>query len=411
MHVDTMRKIDYWAGVPLCFLGSLVTKIVSLIPIYKKPRNILLVELSEMGSTILVDPAMRKLQKELSANLHFVIFKKNKPSLDLLKTVPEENIFTIREDGLVPLIVDTFKFFVWTRQKKIDTVIDLELFSRFTALLTGFSGAVNRVGFHAFYNEGLYRGSMLTHRVAYNPHMHIAKNFIALVNALIVEKKELPFSKSHISDDEIVLACATIGESSKEAMRKKVASLCPAYNPATTRLVLFNANASDLMPLRRWPKPSYIALAKRVLEAYPDVVIALTGAPAERKGLQEIPDAIGSNRIVNFAGQTTFAELSALYEISEFMLTNDSGPGHFSAVTSMPSFVFFGPETPKLYGSLGKTTPIYAGLACSPCVSAANHRKTPCDDNVCMQVLSVDSVYDILKPSLETTRFGGVLDS
>lgn len=405
MHVDTMRKIDYWAGVPLCFLGSIVSKMTSLFERPTRPKNILLVELSEMGSTIIVDPAMRKLQRELGANLHFVIFKKNKPSLDLLRTVPEENIFTIREEGLVTLVADTLRFLVWSRARRIDTVIDLELFSRFTALLTGFCGAVNRVGFHAFYNEGLYRGSMLTHRVAYNPHIHIAKNFIALVNALLTDKKELPYSKTVITDEETVLATVTVPEEAKEAMRAKVAALCPAYAPATRRLVLFNANASDLMPLRRWPKSSYIALARRVLESYPDVVIALTGAPAEREGLQEIPDAIGSDRIVNFAGKTTFAELTALYEISEFMLTNDSGPGHFSAVTSMPSFVFFGPETPKLYGSLGRTTPIFAGLACSPCVSAANHRKTPCDDNVCMQVLTVDHVYGILKPSLETSRF------
>ena len=60
-------------------------------------------------------------------------------------------------------------------------------------------------------------------------------------------------------------------------------------------------------------------------------------------------------------------------------------PGHFAAITDMPTFVIFGPETPALYGSLGKTTPIYAGLACSPCVSASNHRKTACMDNVCLR--------------------------
>jgi len=81
-------------------------------------------------------------------------------------------------------------------------------------------------------------------------------------------------------------------------------------------------------------------------------------------------------------------------------LTNDSGPGHFAAVTDMPTYVFFGPETPALYGSLGKTTPIYAGLACSPCVSAANHRKTVCKDNVCLQVITPDQVYEILRPAL-----------
>lgn len=407
MHVDTMRAIDYWVGVPLCFVGSLLKKLTRFIPNEQnaRPSNVLLIELSEMGSTILVDPAMQKLKRQLDANLHFVIFKKNKPSLDLLNTVPEANIFTIREDSLISLFTDTLRFFWWTRSKRIDTVIDLELFSRFTALLTGFCGATRRVGFHAFYNEGLYRGSMLTHEVAYNPHMHIAKNFIALVNALLVDKKETPYSKTVIGDDEIILNKVTVTLEAQKAILSKIKSYATIYDPQIHRIVLLNANASDLMPLRRWSQASYIQLARQILDTYKDVLILLTGAPSEFDGLQKIPDTLQNNRCVNFSGKTTFAELVALYEVSEFMLTNDSGPGHFSAVTSMPSFVFFGPETPKLYGSLGLTTPIYAGLACSPCVSASNHRKTSCDDNVCMQVLSVDYVYSILVSSLNTSRF------
>lgn len=402
-----MRAVDYWVGIPLCFVGSMIQKVLKLLPSrsVNTPSNLLLIELSEMGSTILVDPAMQKLKREMDANLHFVIFKKNKPSLDLLKTVPEENIFTIREDNLISLIGDTVKFLFWTRSKRIDTVIDLELFSRFTALLTGFSGASRRVGFHAFHNEGLYRGSMLTHEVAYNPHIHIAKNFIALVNALLVKNQQIPYSKTPIGDDEIILNKVTVTDEVLDAMRAKIHSYCPIYDPSVHRIVLFNANASDLMPLRRWDRGNYIQLARQILEAYPDVIILLTGAPAEYEGLQNIPEALQSPRCVNFAGKISFAELVALYEVSEFMLTNDSGPGHFSAVTSMPSFVFFGPETPKLYGSLGITTPIYAGLACSPCVSATNHRKTACNDNVCVQVLSVDFVYSLLQPSLQTSRF------
>src|SRR5512135_1904052 len=174
MQIDTMRRIDRWAGIPLCLLLTWLTRPFSVFAgrADRPPRNILLIELSEMGSTILADPAMRKLQDRLGANLHFVIFRKNKPSLDLLKTVPEANIFTIRDDGLSHLAVDTLRFLAWARRRRIDTVIDLELFSRFTALLTGLCGAGRRVGFHAFHNEGLYRGDLLTHNVAYNPHMH-----------------------------------------------------------------------------------------------------------------------------------------------------------------------------------------------------------------------------------------------
>jgi ADP-heptose:LPS heptosyltransferase len=388
-------------------MGSCVHKVGRFFPSFgkKEAKNVLLIELSEMGSTILVDPAMQKLKQKGGANLFFVIFTKNKPSLDLLGTVPQENIFTIDESGIGSLMRDTLRFFLWTRKHRIDTVIDLELFSRFTALLTGFSGASTRVGFHPFFNEGLYRGSMLTHEVAYNPHIHIAKNFIALVNAVLAPSPQIPYSKTVIDDREIRLNRVVVSEESKTAMRALIHHHCPLYDPKVHRIVLFNANASDLMPLRRWDRGNYIALASRILENYPDIIILLTGAPAEYEGLQRIPDALQSPRCVNFAGKTSFHDLVALYEVSEFILTNDSGPGHFSAVTSMPSFVFFGPETPKLYGSLGITTPIYAQLACSPCVSASNHRKTACKDNVCLQVLSVDFVYGLLEPSLKTSRF------
>jgi len=76
------------------------------------------------------------------------------------------------------------------------------------------------------------------------------------------------------------------------------------------------------------------------------------------------------------------------------MVTNDSGPGHFSSVTNLRTVVLFGPETPALYGSLGKSIPITAQLACSPCVSAANHRKTPCSDNACMRAITVEQVME-----------------
>jgi ADP-heptose:LPS heptosyltransferase len=399
MNVDLMRKVDYWAGVPLCFLSTYLLKPIFALSAPKKPQNVLLIELSEMGSTILCDPMMQRLKDE-GCNLHFVIFRKNAPSLTLLDTVPKENIFTIREDSIITLALDVLKFLGWCRQKRIDSVIDLELFSRVTALLTGFSGAVNRVGFHAFFNEGLYRGDMLTHKVAYNPHMHIAKNFIALKNALLSDKSETPFSKKAVSDEEIRLRKADISDEAKKAVLAKVKVAMPTFDENSQQIVIFNANASDLMPLRRWPRKYYIELGLRLLESYPNIIILLTGAPSERDGLDIIRVALGE-KCVNFAGSTTFAELAPLYAISRLMLTNDSGPAHFAAVTDLPTFVFFGPETPALYGSLGNFTPIYANLACSPCVSAANHRKSACDDNQCVKVISPDFVFGVLKKELD----------
>lgn len=395
MKVDFMRKVDYYAGIPLAFL---ITPIVRLTDLFRrraiKPSNVLFIELSEMGSTILVDPAMQKLKTQGGANLFFVIFKKNKPSLELLNTVPEENIFTINESGLIGLAVDTLRFLLWTRKKRIDTVIDLELFSRFTALMTGLSGAANRIGFYSFHNEGLYRGEMLSRRVAYNPFIHISKNFVALINAALSDNEEIPFSKTLVTDDEIRLQKISYPEAELQAMHDHVQAVYPDYRQEQHKIVLINPNASELLPQRRWMPDRYIKLAQMILDHDPQCIVLLTGAPSERDEAEKMAQLVGNTRCVNFAGELKLVELPVLYSISQVMITNDSGPGHFSSITNMPTLVLFGPETPALYGSLGNSEAIYAGLACSPCVSAWNHRKTPCQDNVCLRAITVDQVFE-----------------
>lgn len=407
MKVDTMRRIDYWAGIPLCWLATVWTKLVGVFSPARKEsiRRALFIELSEMGSAVLVDPAMRKLVDETGAELYFVIFAKNSPSLGLLATVPESNIYTIRADSLWHLAFDTLRFFRWTRRLGIDTVYDLELFSRYSALLTGLSGAIRRIGFYAYHNEGLYRGEMLTHRVWYNPHQHIARSFVALVNASLAPAPELPYSKKRVSEEEVRLARANVPPEQQAAIRERILAMYPQYDPAAMRLVLINPNASDLLPQRRWMPERFVALMRRLLDAYPQILILITGAPAEAEQAEELSRQVADPRCLNFAGKVAFSELCALYNEAALLITNDSGPGHFAAVTQLPTVVLFGPETPALYGPLNPNARmLYAGLACSPCVSAANHRKTPCNDNVCLKAITVEDVLNAAKACLDADK-------
>jgi ADP-heptose:LPS heptosyltransferase len=88
-------------------------------------------------------------------------------------------------------------------------------------------------------------------------------------------------------------------------------------------------------------------------------------------------------------------ELLTLYSMADVLVTNDSGPGHFASLTPVHAVVMFGPETPRLFGPLAaSTTVIWKELACSPCVSVFNHRLSPCRNNVCMQLITVDEVFD-----------------
>lgn len=402
MNIDTMRQIDFYVGVPLCWLGTLFKKSLTVFsrPLSSPLKKVLLCELSEMGSTILVDPAMKKLRRQAQVELFFVIFQKNKASLDLLQTVADENIYTIREDNLMSLLFDTLRFLFWARKNKIDTVIDLELFSRFTALICGFCGAQRVVGFHSFFNEGLYRGDFLSHKVSYNNYLHISKNFIALVNALLDSNDEIPYSKRVIADSEIVLDKAIVTARERAAISKLLQEYHSPYDRERHHVILVNPNASQLLIQRKWPSQHYRDLIQMILATNDRFLVYITGAAEEKDEAEALKISVGSNRCINFAGGTSFAELPALYSVSALLITNDSGPGHFSAVTAIRSFVFFGPETPALYGSLGNSTPIFAGLACSPCVSAANHRKTACLDNKCLQTILPNTVMDLISDDL-----------
>ncbi|HAT39332.1 glycosyltransferase family 9 protein [Polynucleobacter necessarius] len=402
ISVNTMRAIDHWVGVPLC---AVVSPFVALIDGIKNmvsrgpetPKKMLFIELSEMGSAILVDPAMRNAQAR-GAELFFLIFKNNRASLTLLNTVKPENIFTIDASSLSRLVKDTLRFLVLARTHRIDTVIDLELFSRFTALLTGMCGARRRVGYHIFHGEGLWRGFMLTRKVHYNPHIHITKNFLSLIHAAFAQKIEVPFSKIEIPDSEVRLEQAILNPDSLEKVRHRIEKLAHDaginYTLGKNRLILINPNASDLLPQRRWAQQRFSELIQALHQQFSSDLILITGSPNEISYAEKVRSVANVKNALNFAGQVSFTELPPLYTLSDVMVTNDSGPGHFSAATPLRTVVLFGPETPALYGSVGNSIAITANLACSPCVSAANHRKTPCQDNVCMQAITVSQVLD-----------------
>jgi hypothetical protein len=130
MNIDTMRWIDRNVGVVACAIATPLVRLLYWLggrpP--AKPARVLFIELSEMGSTFLADPALRKAREQIGAELYFVIFRRNVASVELIGTVPSGNIFTIRDTSLLHLVVEAFAFMLWTRRQRIDCVVDLELF-------------------------------------------------------------------------------------------------------------------------------------------------------------------------------------------------------------------------------------------------------------------------------------------
>ena len=398
MNVDTVRTIDYWAGVPICFILSIIHRIKRFLGLgrqkRKDPRKILFIELSEMGSTVLAYNSMKK-AKELfpTAELYFLIFKENKNSVGLLNIIPRENILTIRSKKFMKLTVDTIKLLLRFRKERFDISIDLELFSRFSTILSYLTGAPKRVGFYKYHWEGLNRGSFQTHKVAYNSYLHMSLNFIALVHALLTPPGEKPLLKQYIGHiPPAELPGIDYGETAKKELLRRLQQINPDIAKAK-RIIIINPDPGEYLPIRAWPLQNYIELTNKLL-TNKEYFVIIMGMASSRKTAAALTTAVDNKCCIDFTGKTTFNEMITLFNISDLLITNDSGPAHFAALTPIKIAVFFGPETPTLYAPLTKNKIIfYSHYACSPCLSAFNHRKTRCTDNQCLKTISTEYVY------------------
>jgi ADP-heptose:LPS heptosyltransferase len=403
MRVDFMRRVDHYIGVPVCFLLSIVASLERFFGLRRikkgfKPRRILFIELSEMGSTILAYAAMKKAKGLFNAQIYFMIFKENEESIKLLDIVPRQNVLTIRSKSLLFFLLDIIKVIFKMRRAGIDTVIDLELFSRVTSVLSFLSGAKAIVGFYRYHMEGLYRGNFQTHRIEYNPHQHISQSFMSMVYSLKAPLNEVPMLKKEIKMDEIFTA--KVASSAEE--KKRVLDKLKEANPDVKerQIVLLNPNASQLLPIRKWPIERFRKLAEKLLKSGYFVVV--TGTKSEREDARLICDYVNDKRCIDFTGKTSFKELIDLYNVSRVLVTNDSGPAHFASLTDINIVVIFGPETPKIYSPLSKNCVcVYSNFACSPCVSAYNHRKTPCTDSKCLDAIGVEEVFKVVVDKLK----------
>lgn len=402
MNIDLFRKIDRYLGVSVCALFSLANSIAKPFKSKKeKPiKKILFLQISELGSSILARPSIQYLQeKHPDAEIYYLIFDEMKSAIEMLDLIPKENIITIRSKSFSLLTKDTLKAISRIRKLKIDAVIDLELFARFSAALSYLTKARIKVGFNKFHMEGLYRGSFYTHKVLYNHNQHISLSFLSLVQAIEAPENELPLLKKSLKNYPIKEFRIPTTEDKKKQMWQKLKNINPEINEKK-KIVILNPNASALLPLRKWPLENYCIFAKQLLQDK-NVFLVITGVESEKLDAEAICNYVKDKRCLDLAGKTTLRELIELYYISNVLVSNDSGPPQFASLTPIKIFVFFGPETPKLYSAISKNlTVLYSSFSCSPCVSAYNHRKSPCNDNKCLQAIKPDFVYKLVKEAL-----------
>ena len=395
ISADLMRFIDRWVGIPCCFLLTMIDWIRRLTGTRcdkGHPKRILFIGMAELGGLVVAHPAIKQAKSRFSdAEIYFLTFSGGRDMLKLMGIDSDHQVI-IRPKGFVQFFGDTVRAILLMRRLGIDATVNLEAYARFSSILAYLSGAVRRAGFDRFHEEGQYLGSLITHKAVYSPHIHAARSFITLLETLVDNPKTSPLVKRSLDDIPLEPLRLISTPERQMAISARLVEAYPALQPTHRRIIL-NANASDLVAVRRWLDDNWVELARRLL-INPENVIILTGAPDEVAHSQRFAATLNHERVINMAGQTTLEELIDLYNASDLLITNDSGPGHFASTADIDVIVLFGPETPRIYGPLGdRIDAIYLDLACSPCVSVYNHKRSPCEDNLCLKLIGVDDVH------------------
>ena len=396
MKLQTQRWIDRWVGQLLCGVVSAWAHVKGWLGkaprLEPNPRNILVILLSEMGSIVLAGPMFAALRrKHPGAAIHVLQLKKNQEVSRLLSLTQDEHLHALDDSSGLSLIRDILRVSLSLRRIKLDAVIDCELFSRVSALLSFACGAPVRVGFTAHTQEGLYRGSFINHAIPYNPYQHISQQFLCLADALeniaaAPRNKVAPIRSLPLDTELSVLFETAELQTYRAQVRRDHTAL------AGRKVVLLYAGGG-ILPERAWPAPHYARVAQGLCQA--GYAVGLIGLKDDAALARSLINQVSHAACVDLTGYTrSIRELLMLFHASDLLITNDGGPGHFATLTPIQTMVFFGPETGRLYGPLGQRKQVLeSGLACSPCLSAYNHRLTFCDgDNQCLKRIAPDPV-------------------
>jgi len=367
-------------------LGSIVCAGLSLPALFlkneKKPdpekvKKVLVVKFFGIGSLILAMPFLKTARKQFpNAEIHLLTLAANRPLMDMVTTIDRVHYINLG-DNVFSAISAFSKGLIETARGRYDVLVDMEFYTRASSIVTFFSLAPVRIGYHS---RGVYRGNLHNHHVPFNVYRHVIQNFLGLLEPFDVKiPSRSPVPKLNIPAVAFV-----------EAER-----VLPEYT--TKKFMIINVNAGELAYERRWFPENFTELTCKLCKSY-GLEAVFVGSISERDYVEVIAQNVSKNgcKAHNLAGSISLSGFAALCEQSILMLSNDSGPLHVGAAVGAKVVGFFGPETPVLYGPAGSGhLVLHDDIPCSPCITAEQGKQLACWHQLpfCQSNITVDLAY------------------
>lgn len=403
-----LQTADRWLGAAMFALLQPWRWLRALRGTRSRGADVLLLKFWGIGSIQLLTPAVATLRRRHpGARFVFVTLAENEAFARGLGVFDEVRTLDVRTggglSGWLALGARIVRLVRRLRSQRFACVYDFEFFTRFSAFVALACGAPDSSGFSA---PGVWRGGFHRRTVPFNRYWHVARNFRALAggeNGADVQARDL--------------AACDPGAAARARLEARLEA-AGAQRP----IVVLNPNAGRLSLERRWPAQRFAELARRLADE-DGATVVLVGSPGEREHVAGVRAFAGEPRggsIHDWSGALPFDEFVALLERADAVVSNDSGPMHIAAALGTPTIGLFGPETPVLYGPLGRAAhALWKPVVCSPCINVHANKAVNCWRGTpeCLTGIAVDEVLSetrallvagVLQPAVARPRRGGL---
>jgi ADP-heptose:LPS heptosyltransferase len=136
-----------------------------------------------------------------------------------------------------------------------------------------------------------------------------------------------------------------------EAAHRRVAEMLQACGWADQPLVAMQIHRSPRLAFRDWPPEHFVALGRRVLDAWP-VRLAITGGREDAESAAAVAEGLGGRAMV-CAGRLALGETAALLARCRMLITTDTGIMHLGFAVRVPTLALLHPFNAHRVGPHG----------------------------------------------------------
>jgi ADP-heptose:LPS heptosyltransferase len=366
------RLLGTWLVVLLRPLAQLAGKLMQRDHAAEPRGEIVFVKLLGGGSLLIALPSLLGVRRRFpSLTLTLVCGSPVAPFAELIGVFDRIETLDDRA-GVFELLVSAARILRRLIQRRVDTVVDLEVYSQLTTVFSLLTLARNRIGFYVA--STYWRRKILTHLVFFNRARGVFHFYAAAIGLLGAQPAPRADVRVHL-----------LG-------RSRDARIAGDY-------IAVGAGCSDFASVRLLPEAEWLAYAKAHHTELADKRWIFLGAASDQSVSEAVARALrlafGEElNYENRCGKFSLAESLSCIAAAQHFFGIDSALVHAARALGTPSVSFFGPTDPAalLEPIEGYAEEVYyRPPICSPCLHVA--QVPPCKGrNVCMQLFTVDHV-------------------